>query len=123
MIAGPVLFGAAPGGTARGAAASVLAAIGAEVHTPMTDELRSAAADAGVDAKLFNPDTAADEDASRRWCSTPAASSTEELREAWVFFHPTMRRVRRSGRVIVLATPPEEAGPPEAQSPSEPWRG
>src|SRR5205807_668037 len=34
--------------------------------------------------------------------------STEALHEAWEFFAPTIRRVRRSGRVIILGTPPEE---------------
>jgi 3-oxoacyl-[acyl-carrier protein] reductase len=32
-----------------------------------------------------------------------------QLQEAWAFFHPTIRRVRPSGRVIVLATPPEDS--------------
>ena len=39
-------------------------------------------------------------------------TSTDELREAWAFFHPTIRRVQTSGRVIVLATPPEDAATP-----------
>ena len=34
-------------------------------------------------------------------------ASSEQLREAWSFFHPTIRQVRDSGRVIVLGTPPE----------------
>jgi 3-oxoacyl-[acyl-carrier protein] reductase len=37
-------------------------------------------------------------------------SSAAELHEAWAFFHPTIRRVRNSGRVVVLGTPPEAAG-------------
>jgi 3-oxoacyl-[acyl-carrier protein] reductase len=32
----------------------------------------------------------------------------EQLRAAWAFFHPAIRRVRTSGRVIVLGTPPPE---------------
>ena len=44
-----------------------------------------------------------------------AITSSAELAQAWAFFHPTIRRVRRSGRVIVLGTPPESCGaPPEA---------
>jgi 3-oxoacyl-[acyl-carrier protein] reductase len=34
------------------------------------------------------------------------------LVELWRFFHPTIRRVERSGRVIVLGTPPEECESP-----------
>jgi 3-oxoacyl-[acyl-carrier protein] reductase len=32
--------------------------------------------------------------------------------EAYEFFHPAIRRIRRSGRVIVLGTPPEACGNP-----------
>ena len=52
---GPVLLGGAPFGRLLGPTMHVLAAIGAETHTPMLDELRSAAADAVVDARVFNP--------------------------------------------------------------------
>jgi 3-oxoacyl-[acyl-carrier protein] reductase len=34
------------------------------------------------------------------------------LRELWAFFHPNIRRVRTSGRVIVLGTPPEDCSNP-----------
>ncbi len=44
VIDGPVLFGAAPGGRLSGPVMAVLAAIGAEVHTPMQDDVRTAAA-------------------------------------------------------------------------------
>jgi 3-oxoacyl-[acyl-carrier protein] reductase len=38
-----------------------------------------------------------------------------QLREAWAFFHPTIRRVRPSGRVIVLGRTPEKCPePPQA---------
>ena len=39
-------------------------------------------------------------------------ASSDRLIEAWAFFHPTIRRVRTSGRVIVLGTPPSECGDP-----------
>jgi 3-oxoacyl-[acyl-carrier protein] reductase len=38
--------------------------------------------------------------------------SSAELREIYEFLHPTIRKVATSGRVIVLATPPEQAKTP-----------
>ena len=35
-----------------------------------------------------------------------------QLRELWAFFHPTIRRVERSGRIVVLGTPPEDCESP-----------
>ncbi|MDQ6745969.1 MAG: 3-oxoacyl-ACP reductase [Actinomycetota bacterium] len=111
VIDGPVLLGAAPEGRLAPALTGVLAAIGAEVHTAMQDELRSAAAAAGLNAKIFNPDTAPAEHTYKAlvFDATGIAQSVA-LHEAWTFFAPTIRRVRRSGRVIVLGTPPENAG-------------
>jgi 3-oxoacyl-[acyl-carrier protein] reductase len=116
VIAGPVLLGAAPGGRLGGAVARVLVSIGAETHTPMLDELRTAAADAELDAGVFNPEVApADQTFKALVFDASGIKSTDELHEAWAFFHPTIRRVRQSGRVIVLGTAPEDAdSPPEA---------
>jgi 3-oxoacyl-[acyl-carrier protein] reductase len=116
VIGGPVLLGAAPGGRLAGAIARVLVSIGAETHTPMLDELRAAAADAELDARVFNPEVApADQTFKALVFDASGIKSSDELHEAWAFFHPTIRRVRQSGRVIVLATPPEDAdSPPEA---------
>ena len=114
VVDGPVLLGGAPFGRLLGPAMDVLAAIGAETHTPMLDELRSAAADAGVDARVFNPEVAAaDQTFKALVFDATGITSTDELREAWAFFHPTVRRVRPSGRVIVLGTPPEDAATPQ----------
>jgi 3-oxoacyl-[acyl-carrier protein] reductase len=109
VIEGPVLLGGAPGARLAPTVAQVLAAVGAEVHTPMTDELRTAAADAALDAKVFNPEAAIDEDTFKALIfDATGIDSTEALHEAWAFFSPTIRRVRRSGRVVILATPPEQ---------------
>jgi 3-oxoacyl-[acyl-carrier protein] reductase len=40
-------------------------------------------------------------------------SDIEQLATAFEFFSPNIRRVRRSGRVIVLGTPPEDAQDPD----------
>ena len=115
VISGPVLLGAAPGGRLGGAVARVLVSIGAEAQTPMLDELRAAAADAELDAGVFNPEVAPSEQSFAALVfDASGITSTDELREAWAFFHPTIRRVGQSGRVIVLGTPPEDAESPPA---------
>ena len=100
VISGPVLLGAAPGGRLVGATATVLAAIDADVHTPLDEHVRTAAADASLEAKVFNPG-AAPEDPTFKALVFDASGieNSEQLREVWAFFHPTIRRVRRSGRV------------------------
>jgi 3-oxoacyl-[acyl-carrier protein] reductase len=109
VIDGPVLLGAAPGSGVTGPIAKVLASVGAEVSTPLQDEPRRAAADADIGAAIFNPETATEDDTFKAlvFDATGIADSAQ-LREAYAFFHPTIRRVRRSGRVIVVGTPPEE---------------
>jgi 3-oxoacyl-[acyl-carrier protein] reductase len=116
VIEGTVLVGAAPGGRLAGAVARVLAAIGAETATPMEPpELRGAAADAALDAGIFNPDAASQEDTYKALVfDASGIANSDELHAAWAFFQPTIRRVRRNGRVIVLATPPEACQEPPA---------
>ena len=115
LITGPVLLGAAPGGRLAGAAAAVLASVQAEAMTAMEDQLRSAAASAGLHAGIWNPETAAaDQSFKALVFDASGIDSSDRLLEAWSFFHPSIRRVRSSGRVIVLGTQPESCGPPEA---------
>ena len=116
VIDGPVLLGAAPGTRVAAAVATVLAAIDAETFTSLDEHVRTAAADGGLDAGVFNPDVApSDQTFKALVFDATGIRSSEQLREAWDFFHPTIRRVRTSGRVIVLGTPPEDCqSPPEA---------
>ena len=116
MIDGPVLLGAARGSRLSPAIARVLAAIDADVHTPVGNEVRTAAADAGLEASIFNAEVApSDQTFKALVFDASGIASSDELHEAWAFFHPTIRRVQRSGRVIVLGTPPEACdAPPEA---------
>ncbi|HEX4280279.1 MAG TPA: SDR family NAD(P)-dependent oxidoreductase, partial [Solirubrobacteraceae bacterium] len=113
VVSGPVLLGAAPGGRLAGATAKVLAAIEAEVHTPMVQDVRTAAADAGIEAKVWGPDAAPEEQTFKAlvFDASGIADSTQ-LNELWAFFGPTIRRVRKSGRVIVLGTPPADCKRP-----------
>jgi 3-oxoacyl-[acyl-carrier protein] reductase len=116
VISGPVLLGAAPGGRLAAATAKVLAAIDADVHTPLQEHVRTAAADASLDAKVFNPDAAPDDQTFKALVfDASGIEDSEQLREVWAFFAPTVRRVRKSGRVIVLGTTPADCtGPRQA---------
>ncbi len=108
VIDGPVLLGAAPGGTLSKAIATVLAHIGAETSTPLAEELRAAAAAADLDAKIFNAESATSDQTFKALVfDASGIESTEQLVALWEFFHPTIRRVKASGRVIVVGLTPE----------------
>jgi 3-oxoacyl-[acyl-carrier protein] reductase len=113
VVNGPVLLGAAPGGRLSAPVARVLKAIEAEVHTPLQHDVRTAAADAGIEARVWNPEAAPGDETFKAlvFDATGIADSTQ-LHEAWAFLHPTIRRVRRSGRVLVLGTPPDDCRSP-----------
>jgi len=91
VIAGPVLSGAAPDGRLQKAVAGLLDEIGAE----------RAGAEGPAKALVFD--------------ATGIADSTE-LVELQRFFYPAVPRLQRSGRVVVLGTPPAEAGSPRAHT-------
>jgi 3-oxoacyl-[acyl-carrier protein] reductase len=113
VISGPVLLGAAPGGRLAGPVAKVLASIEAETYTALDEELRAAAAEADLDAKVFNAEVApSDQTFKALVFDATGITTADQLREAWAFLHPTIRRVRKSGRVIVLGTPPEDVKSP-----------
>jgi 3-oxoacyl-[acyl-carrier protein] reductase len=113
VVTGPVLFGAAPGTRLAVAVARVLKDIEAEVHTLLNDEVRTAAADAGLSAQVFNPEAASEDQMFQVLVfDASGISDSTQLREAFSFFHPTIRRVQGSGRVLVLGTPPDDARNP-----------
>ena len=110
LIDGTVLVGAAHGGRLAPAIARVLAGAGAEVATELRDETRNAAADAGIDASVFNPETADAEVAFKALVfDATGIGSLEALAELHEFFSAALRRVRASGRVVVLAGPEDES--------------
>jgi 3-oxoacyl-[acyl-carrier protein] reductase len=113
VIDGPVLLGAAPGTKLAGSIATVLAHIGVETYTPLHDELRTAAAASDLDARIFNAETAGSEQTFKALIfDASGVQTTEELVALWEFFHPTIRRVKASGRVIVVGITPELADDP-----------
>jgi len=95
VVRGPVLVGGAPGGRLGEPLAAVLADAEAKLAEP-------ALPDAAEDDQTFK---------ALVFDATGIAESGM-LREAWEFFHPTIRRVRASGRVLVLGTAPEDCATP-----------
>jgi 3-oxoacyl-[acyl-carrier protein] reductase len=91
VIAGPVLSGAAPGGRLGREIAGLLDRIKAE----------RAGAEGSAKALVFD--------------ATGIADSTE-LVELQRFFYPAVGRLARSGRVVVLGTPPAQAGSARAHT-------
>jgi 3-oxoacyl-[acyl-carrier protein] reductase len=113
VVDGPVLLGAARGSRLAAPLTAALASVGAETYTPMDPDLRAAAAQANLDAALFNPDAAPAEQRFKALVfDATGIDSSERLVEAYEFFHPTIRRTLPSGRVIVLGTTPEDCRKP-----------
>ncbi|HEX2161403.1 MAG TPA: 3-oxoacyl-ACP reductase [Thermoleophilaceae bacterium] len=105
VVSGRVLLGAAPGGRLGTAVARVLAAAGAETSTTPDPTLREAAAAASLDAALFDPESGGDQRFKALVFDATGISDSTELVELQRFFHPTVRKLERSGRVVVLGTP------------------
>jgi 3-oxoacyl-[acyl-carrier protein] reductase len=105
-----VLLGAAPSGRLAAAVAEVLADAGAKATTTRERPLREAVAGAGLDAALFDPDSAGPERFKGLVFDASGIADSTELVELQRFFHPAVGRLQRSGRVVVLGTPPAEAG-------------
>jgi 3-oxoacyl-[acyl-carrier protein] reductase len=115
VVSGEVLLGAAPGSRLTGPVAGVLKSVGAAVRTELRDEVRDAAGEAGLDASVWNPEAPAEARFKALVFDATGIADTGALRELREFFQPTIRRVERSGRVIVLGTHPELCKrPPEA---------
>jgi 3-oxoacyl-[acyl-carrier protein] reductase len=116
VVSGPVLLGAATGSRLAPGLAQVLASVRAEVLTAMDAELRNAAAEANLEAAIWNPEAATEQQRFKALVfDASAIESSDQLEQAWAFLHPTIRRVAPRGRVIVLGTPPEDcAAPPQA---------
>ena len=95
VVRGPVLVGGAPGGRLAEPIAAVLADAEAKVA-------QTSLAEGDGDGQTFK---------ALVFDATGIADSAM-LREAWAFFHPTIRRIRTCGRMIVLGTPPEDCSTP-----------
>ncbi|MGI8728195.1 MAG: 3-oxoacyl-ACP reductase [Solirubrobacterales bacterium] len=116
VIEGRVLMGAAPGGRLATEIASVLAHAEATVETTDDNELRSAASEGDLDAGIWNPDSPDGGKFKALVFDASGITDSSELRALYDFFHPSFRYMERSGRVIVLGTPPEDAKGPREQT-------
>lgn len=92
LVSGPVLLGAAPGGRLGDAVVKVLGAAEVECAEPGAEPGERTPMYAGL---LFD---------------ATGITEPDGLQRLYDFFHPHARSLYPSGRVIVLATPPEEAG-------------
>jgi 3-oxoacyl-[acyl-carrier protein] reductase len=114
VLSGTALLGAAPGGRLAGPVARALASAGAQVATELRDDLRSAAASAGLDASVWNPEAPADQRFKALVLDATGIADSTRLRELHAFFHPTIRRLEPNGRIVVLGTQPELSDNPRA---------
>jgi 3-oxoacyl-[acyl-carrier protein] reductase len=90
VVSGPVHIGSAHGGRLEEPAREALRSIGAHVT--------------GADAPADEP-----QDVAALVFDASGIDDSTRLRALHDFFHPTIASPRRSGRVVVLAAPPEEA--------------
>jgi 3-oxoacyl-[acyl-carrier protein] reductase len=82
------------------------------VKTELEGEVRTAAGDAGLDAGVWNPDVAGDARFKALVFDASGISDSVDLHELWEFFHPTIRAVQTSGRIVVLGSIPSSCGSP-----------
>lgn len=111
-VSGQVLLGAAPGGRLAPAIASVLGDLSANVSTELRDDLRTAAADAGLDAAVFNGEVPGDARFKALVFDATGITDSTQLAAVHAFFHPVVRRTQACSRVVVLGTAPEDAATP-----------
>ena len=108
LVRGSVLIGSAIGNDKRvgSSVARILSELHTEVFVNTEDNIKDALADAGIDAK----DVASSEDDFKVLLFDASnIQSAADLKQVYAFFHEVARRVEKSGRVIVVGRPPEEA--------------
>ena len=88
----------------------MLAEADADSATALDDPVRALAAEAGLDAAVFNPEAPADQRFKALVFDATGILRAADLVELQRFFYPTVSRVRPSGRVVVFGTPPADCG-------------
>ena len=110
VVSGTVLLGGGP--RLVGPIAQVLAGAGADVASELREPVRGAVADAGVDAAVWNPEAPGEHRFKGLVFDATGITDSTELVALHAFFHPTVRRLESSGRVVVLGTPPADCASP-----------
>jgi 3-oxoacyl-[acyl-carrier protein] reductase len=108
VIDGTVLLGAAPGGRLTLAAAQTLAGAGVQSAITPGRLPAGACASAGLQATVFDPENPGSARFKGLVFDASRIAESNDLVQLQAFFHPTVARLQQSGRVIVLAIPPEE---------------
>ena len=93
LVEAPVLLNGTPDGRMQEPIAELLRTAGADVRTQAMS-----GAEEPFAALVFDATT---------------IRSTDELRALYAFFHPVVRSLGRSGRVLVVGTPPEDCDDPK----------
>ncbi len=110
VIRGRVLLGGPPPGRLLASVLPVLLNADARLAAGPNPPLRALIAAAGGDAASFDPEDPAREPLAALIFDASAISDSVELAALHSFFHPSIRRLERCGRIIVLATPPADCG-------------
>ncbi len=110
MIDGSVLLGGGEGGRLAAVVARTLADADVEVATELREDLRTAVADAGLDAAVFS--TSSQDRFKGLVFDATAITRSEQLGALRDFFSPAIRRLQANGRMLVLGTPPADADSP-----------
>jgi 3-oxoacyl-[acyl-carrier protein] reductase len=112
VLHGPALLGAAPAGRLIQPVADILRDVGAQAFLGPEDYVRDEGAGAGVTTAAWSPSENGDQRFAALVYDASGIQSSGDLRKLYDFFHPVIRRVEASGRVLVLATPPETSESP-----------
>lgn len=112
LLDGRALVGAAPDGRLGATVVSILGAAGVETATEMKDELREAAAAAGLDATVWNSDAPSPERFKALVFDATGITDSAGLAELHRFFHPAIRTMASNGRILVVGTPPQDTASP-----------
>lgn len=105
VIRGRVLLGGAEGGALLAPVLAVLGQAGCELATGPGEKERKAVAQAGLDATVFNGEAPGEQRFKALVFDATGIADSTELVAVHAFFHPTVRRLERCGRVIVLGRP------------------
>jgi len=113
LLEGPALLGAAAGSRLADTVADVLRATDTEAAVAPGEDARHAAERAGVRTTAWSEDSNGDRRFAALVFDASGIQDVQGLKELYEFFHPVIWRLEASGRLVVLATPPEMAEDPQ----------